>query len=193
MSKILICLAAAGLLAAAPVSAETVDLPTALAAAVAHRPLAEAARQQAAGARAAVTEARSGYLPQLRFEEAFQATNEPGGSLFMSLNQQRLVLSPTAEPYNHPPSRHDYETRFTLDQSLFDPELGYGLDRAKLAARAAGAAAGWSEEQAAFAAFRPISGCSRRRRRWPGSRQLPGRGQGDGAPGRRARRGRARP
>ncbi len=154
MAKILMFLIAFSLLPALPtVRAETVDLPTALAAAVAHRPMAEAARQQAAGARAAITEARSGYLPQLGFREAFQATNEPGGSLFTSLNQRRLVLSPTADPYNNPPSRRDYETRFTLEQSLFNPDVGYGLERAKLDYRAASAAAGWSEERAAFAAF----------------------------------------
>lgn len=159
MVKISFFLVVVGLLWTAPgVRGETVDLPTALAAAVAHRPLAEAARQQAASARAGVTEARASYLPQLSFSEAFQATNEPGGSLFISLNQQRLVLSPTAEPYNHPPSRRDYETRFTLEQSLFDPDVGYGLKRAKLASRAAGAEAGWSEEQAAFEAFRAYLG-----------------------------------
>jgi outer membrane protein TolC len=134
--------------------AEQVDLSQALAAAVAHRPLVEAARQQAEGARAAVNEARSGYLPHLTLKESFQATNEPGGSLFIALNQERLVLSPTADSYNHPPSRHDFETRFTLEQSLYDPAVGYGLARAKVAHQEALAVAGWSEEQAAFAAFR---------------------------------------
>ncbi|AMV73931.1 TolC family protein [Desulfuromonas carbonis] len=133
--------------------AESVDLQEALAAAVAQRPLAEVARQQAAGARAAVTEARSGYLPHLNLKESYQATNEPGGSLFISLNQERLVLSPTADPYNHPETRHDFETRLTLEQSLYNPDVGYGLDRAEAGYRAATALAGWTEEQVAFAAF----------------------------------------
>ncbi len=133
--------------------AESVDLQEALAAAVAQRPMAEVARQQAARARAAVTEARSGYLPHLNLKESYQATNEPGGSLFISLNQERLVLNPTAEPYNHPDTRHDFETRLILEQSLYNPDVGYGLDRAQAGYRAASALAGWTEEQAAFAAF----------------------------------------
>jgi len=154
MQKTIICLMLLPLLlVTSKVEAESVDLQEALAAAVAQRPMAEVARQQAAGARAAVTEARSGYLPHLNLKESYQATNEPGGSLFISLNQERLVLSPTADPYNHPETRHDFETRLTLEQSLYNPDVGYGLDRARAGYRAASALAGWTEEQAAFAAF----------------------------------------
>lgn len=138
---------------AQPLWAEPIDLPTALRAAVASRPLAQAARADADAARAAVGEAHSRYLPRLSLSENFQLTDEPGGSLFIALNQQDLVLSPTAEPYNNPPSRRDFETRLTLEQPLFDPEIGYGRQRAEKGAEAAAAAAAWSAEEAGFAAF----------------------------------------
>ncbi len=134
--------------------AEPVDLAAALRAAVQARPQVQAARAEAEAATAAVGEARSRYLPRLTLSENFLLTDEPGGSLFISLNQQNLQLSPTADPYNAPPSRRDFETRLTLDQPLFDPEIGYGRQRAEKGAEAAAAAARWSAEEAAFAAFR---------------------------------------
>ena len=132
---------------------QTVDLATALRAALAARPAAEAARQQAQAAQAAVGEARGGYLPQLSFSETFSATDEPAGSLFMTLNQQRLVLYPDAGPYNDPGTTRDYQTRFSLRQALFDPDVGYGLKKARKGAAAARATARWSAEQAVFDAF----------------------------------------
>lgn len=139
---------------AQPLWAEPIDLPTVLRAAIQARPFAQAARADAAAAKAAVGEARSGFLPRLTLSETFLLTDEPGGSLFISLNQQDLQLSPTADPYNSPPSRRDFETRLTLDQPLFDPQIGYGHKRAEKTADAASAAAAWSAEEAAFAAFR---------------------------------------
>lgn len=137
-----------------PLLAEPVDLPTVLRSAVTARPFAQAASAEAAAAQAAVGEARSRYLPRLTLSENFQITDEPGGSLFISLNQQQLQLSPTADPFNSPPSRKDFETRLTLEQPLFDPTIGYGRQRAEKAAQAAQASADWSAEEAAFAGFR---------------------------------------
>ena len=139
---------------AQPLRAEPIDLPTALRAAIHSRPFAEAARAEAAAAQAAVGEAGSRYLPRVTLSENFLLTDEPGGSLFISLNQQDLQLSPTAGPYNSPPSRRDFETRLTLDQPLFDPEISFGRKRAQKGAEAAAEAALWSAEEAAFAAYR---------------------------------------
>lgn len=137
-----------------PALAEPVDLSTVLRAAVTARPFAQAASAEAAAAAAAVGEAKSRYLPRLTLSENFQLTDEPGGSLFIALNQQKLQLSPTADPYNSPPSRKDFETRLTLEQPLFDPEIGYGRQRAEKTALAAQAVASWSAEEAAFVGFR---------------------------------------
>jgi outer membrane protein TolC len=142
------------LLVPAAVLAETVGLEQALREAVAGRPQAMAARQQAAAARAAADEAGSLYLPRATLSENFAWTDEPAGSLFISLNQEDLQLSSTADAYNFPPSRKDFETRLTVEQPLYDPDIAYGRRRAEKGAEAALAGAEWSAEQAAFAAFR---------------------------------------
>jgi outer membrane protein len=133
---------------------ETVGLEQALREAVADRPQAVAARQQAVAARAAADEAGSRNLPRVTLSENFVWTNEPAGSLFISLNQEDLRLSSNADAYNFPPSRKDFETRLTVEQPLYDPDVAYGRRRAEKSADAALAGAEWSSEQAAFAAFR---------------------------------------
>lgn len=139
-----------------PVTAwsETVGLAQALREAVAFRPQAMAARQQAVAARAAADEAGSRYLPRATLSENFVWTDEPAGSLFISLNQEDLQLSNTADAFNAPPSRKDFETRLTVEQPLYDPDIVYGRRRAEKVAEAALAGAEWSAEQAAFAAYR---------------------------------------
>ena len=139
-----------------PVTAwsETVGLAQALREAVAFRPQAMVARQQAVAARAAADEAGSRYLPRATLSENFVWTDEPAGSLFISLNQEDLQLSNTADAFNAPPSRKDFETRLTVEQPLYDPDIVYGRRRAEKVAEAALAGAEWSAEQAAFAAFR---------------------------------------
>jgi outer membrane protein TolC len=134
--------------------AETVDLAGAIKAALENRPFAAAAREESRAAEAGVVEARSRLLPHLHLSENFVASDEPGTSLFISLNQEDLRLSPDADPYNYPPSRQDFETRATLQQPLFDSAAWYGLRRASAGAEAADAAARWAGEEAAFAAFR---------------------------------------
>lgn len=142
------------LLVPATAMTETVGLEQALREAVDSRPQAMAARQQAEAARAAADEAGSRYLPRATLSENFAWTDEPAGSLFISLNQEDLRLSSSADTYNFPPSRKDYETRLTVEQPLYDPDIAYGRRRAEKGAEAALAGAEWSAEQAAFAAFR---------------------------------------
>jgi len=134
--------------------AETVELGRALHEAVTARPQAVAARHQADAARAAADAAASRYLPRATLSENLLWTDEPAGSLFISLNQEELELSPTADAYNFPPSRKDFETRLTLEQPLYDPDIAFDRRRAEKGADAARAGAEWSAEQAAFAAFR---------------------------------------
>jgi outer membrane protein TolC len=133
---------------------ETVGLEQALREAVARRPQAMAARQQAEAARAAADEAGSRYLPRATLSENFAWTDEPAGSLFISLNQEDLRLSSSADTYNFPPSRKDFETRLTVEQPLYDSDIAYNRRRAEKGAEVALAGAEWTAEQAAFAAFR---------------------------------------
>lgn len=142
------------LLLPAGLRAETVVLEQAVREATAARGMAVAARAQALAARAAADEAASRYLPRATLSESFAWTDEPAGSLFISLNQEDLALSNRADTYNFPPSRKDFETRLTVEQPLFDPDLAYGRRRAEKGAEAARANAEWSAEEAAFAAFR---------------------------------------
>ncbi len=132
---------------------ETVGIRQALAEAVANRPLARATAEDARGAEAAIGEARSRLLPRLTLTESFYATDEPGGSLFISLNQEDLKLSPSADSYNFAPTRRDFETRLTLEQPLYDPDISYGLQRAKKGAEATAASARRTREWVAFATF----------------------------------------
>ncbi|WP_432822077.1 TolC family protein [Trichloromonas sp.] len=141
------------LLGAGSAYGESVSLRQALDEAVSNRPLARAASEEARAAAAAVGEARSRLLPRLTLSESFYATDEPGGSLFIALNQEDLSLSPSADAYNFAPSRNDFETRLTLEQALYDPDVSYGLKRAKKGAEAAAAMSRRSRERAAFAAF----------------------------------------
>ena len=157
MSKafLLITILLTGLLfsPAAVVAVEEISLGEALRAALAQQPLVLAAAAEHEAAQAAASSTASGYWPRLSLSEQFVATDEPGGSLFIALNQEELKLSPTADPYNHPPSRHDFETRLTLTQPLFNPDLSYGRQRAEAGARGAQASQRNSRETAAFAVF----------------------------------------
>jgi outer membrane protein TolC len=132
---------------------ENVGFRQALDEAIANRPLVRAAAEEARGAEAAVGEARSRMLPRLTLSESFYATDEPAGSLFISLNQEDLKLSSSADAYNFAPSRRDFETRLTLEQPLYDPDVSYQLKRAEKGAEAAFAGARRTREQVAFAVF----------------------------------------
>ncbi len=104
-------------------------------------------------ARAAAEEASSRRLPRLTLSENLLWTNDPGNSLFISLNQERLELSPTADTYNHPPDRSDFETRLQLTQPLYDPDIGFGRKRAEKQASVAVAQQQADREALALAIF----------------------------------------
>jgi outer membrane protein TolC len=134
-----------------------VTVDQALREAAAARPFAIAAAEQARAARAEVGVAQGRYLPRLTLAESLTWTDEPAGAVFILLNQERLSQADmlgAPDSFNHPPSRKDFETRLTVEQPLFDPDLAYGARRAEQKAQAAAAAAGRSAEEAAFAAFR---------------------------------------
>jgi len=133
---------------------ETLSLRETLQLAVRERPFAQAAQYQSEASHHVANEARAAFFPRLTLTENLYWTDEPAGSMFISLNQQDLKLSNNADTYNSPPSRKDFETRLSLKQKIFDPEIYYGFKRARKGANSAKLQANWSRQQAAFEAFR---------------------------------------
>lgn len=147
-------------LVASPALGE-VTLDAAVRSALANRPFLRQAQAEAQAADAAAAAAYGGYLPQISLQERYVRSNEPGTSLFIALNQEQLVLSPTADPYNHPPIRQDFETRVQLQQAVFDSDLIFGARQASHMADAAGKMTAWSRELATFATFAAYLGVQR--------------------------------
>lgn len=133
---------------------ETATLDQALHAALGRHPLLLAAEAEVTTADAAYRASASQYLPRLTLSEQFYATNEPAGSLFISLNQEKLELSPTADAYNDPPDRHDFETRLSLIQPLYDPAVSYGKKRASARQQMATDLLRRQREETAYAVLR---------------------------------------
>jgi outer membrane protein TolC len=141
-----------------------VDIVNAVQRAVLDRPaiLASQARNQVAVS--AIREARSRYLPQLIFSETFSMTNEPAGSLFIALNQERNVMSPgSGYDLVDPDTQHDFASRLILEQTLFDADAGYRIKEAGKRLESAQARSNWSRETAGFAAFQAYLGVQRAR------------------------------
>ena len=133
---------------------EQMTLAEALSASLRERPMVLASAAEVAVAAAELQGRSSRSLPRLTLSERFVRTDEPGGSLFINLNQRRFKLSPEAQAYNEPPPRSDFETRLTLSQPLFDPDLKFERERAELRWAAAGAMDGRRREEAALATLR---------------------------------------
>lgn len=121
---------------AAP-QAETTTLEGAVLEALKQRPLLLSAQQDVAMAKAGSRASTSKYMPRLTLSEQFYATNEPGKSLFIRLNQENLELSPSADAYNDPADHHDFETRLSLSQPLYDPAIYYGRKKSLVRLQAA--------------------------------------------------------
>lgn len=137
-----------------PAMAVEVTLRDALLAAVAERPQAQAAWAVADAAKADIGLARGNWLPRVTVSEWYARTNEPAGSLFLALNQERNVMADPTYNLVEPNSQDDFETRLQLTQTLYDPVVDFGLRRARTIGEAALADAAWIAEETAFAAFR---------------------------------------
>jgi outer membrane protein TolC len=138
--------------------AQSVDIATAVQRAVTDRPAVRASQAQGQAAASVVREARSHYLPQLNFSETFSMTNEPAGSLFVALNQERNVMNSSTYNLVDPARQQDFETRLTLEQTLFNADTGYRLKEASKRLESARARSDWSRESAGFAAFQAYLG-----------------------------------
>jgi outer membrane protein len=139
-------------MAPAPALAEGITLTDALRQGVANRPLTQAARHDTEAMAAEAEGARSRFLPRITLSERFTWTDEPAAGVFMRLNQQRLTMDDMFS--TDPPARRNFETRLTVEQSLFDADLRYGMQRARQGVAAASAKQRWSEEEAAMDVFR---------------------------------------
>ncbi|PLX95774.1 MAG: hypothetical protein C0619_00735 [Desulfuromonas sp.] len=113
------------------VNAAAISLAEALQEGLLNNPGYLASSADTVAARAVSAQAASQRLPRLELKENLLWTNEPGGSLFISLNQERLKLSQSADDYNYPPTRSDFETRLQLTQPIYNPDIHYGYRQAK--------------------------------------------------------------
>lgn len=138
--------------------AQSLDIVSAVQRAVTDRPAILASQARSEAAASAVREARSRYLPQLNFSETFSMTNEPAGSLFIALNQERNVMSSPGYNLVDPDTQVDFETRLNLEQTLFNADTAYRLKEANKRLESAQARSDWSRETAGFAAFQAYLG-----------------------------------
>ena len=142
--------------------AQMLDIVSVVQRAVTERPTILASQAQGQAAASAVREARSRYLPKINFSETFSKTNEPGGSLFIALNQERNVMVPgSGYDLVDPDAQHNFETRLTLEQTLYNAETGYLIKEAKKHLESSLARSEWSRETAGFAAFQAYLGVQR--------------------------------
>lgn len=142
------------ILAAGPVWGEEYTLEQALQQALAHHPGMEAAQQQITAAQGAAGEAASRLQPRVTVGESLYYTDEPAGSMFISLNHEKLVVSNNADLYNSPPARNDFETKVEVTQPLYDSDLRYGQERATQAIKVSRAQAEFNSESIGFGVFR---------------------------------------
>jgi len=138
---------------AAPTAGADLTLQDALRAAVTYRPTVKEAQAQASAAKAVISETRSRWLPHVTISELYVRTDEPAGSLFLALNQERNVMADPNYDMVNPDDKDDFETRLQLAQTIYDPTVDYELRRARTAGKSADASAAWSAEEAAFTAF----------------------------------------
>jgi outer membrane protein TolC len=77
--------------------------------------------------------AASRYFPRLTFEEAFSASNSPTRTFMMKLDQARFNSSDfIISNLNNPGTETDFRTAIALEQTIYDPSVGYGV---KIAAK----------------------------------------------------------
>lgn len=154
MKKRVLIVAGLMLLAAGRVWGEEFSLTQALELALARHPGLEAARQGVVAAEGVAGEAASRLQPRVTVGESLYYTDEPAGSMFISLNHEKLAVSNNADLYNQPPARNDFETKVEVTQPLYDSDLGYGRKRAEQAIKVSRLQAGFNAESVAFGVFR---------------------------------------
>ena len=72
--------------------------------------------------------AKSRYFPRLTFEEVFAASNSPTRTFMMKLDQGRFTTNDfLISNLNNPGAETDFRTAVILEQTLYDPSVGYGV------------------------------------------------------------------
>lgn len=130
-------------------AARALSLADALAMAAANSPDIAAAEHRIAAARAAITEARAGFLPSVSAGQAYLASNNPVQAFMMTLNQRAFDF--TSADFNHPGTTDNFATQLIGRWQLYDGGRdAAGLGAAKLAAEAAEARLAASRDMLAF-------------------------------------------
>lgn len=101
--------------------AQSMTLPEAIAAAVAHNPQVVAARHGVAAAESQAKVSRSGLLPELQLSETFNRTNSPLWAFGTKLNQGVIQSSDfNPDQLNDPDAINNFNTALSLSWNLFD-------------------------------------------------------------------------
>ena len=115
---------------------EPLTLAQAIDLALHSNPAIEAAAAEASGAEAGIRQARAGYLPSLHFSESWQRSDVPVFVFGSLLNQGRFTDADFAiDSLNHPQPLDNFQSRFSVEQVVFD---SLRTQRAVRAARLAG-------------------------------------------------------
>ena len=115
------------LLAAAPAGADQgVTLSEAVHQALRNNHLLKAEQFSVQAATAGRKGAQSRYLPRVTFEEAFSAANSPTRTFMMKLDQGRFRTE-DFNNLNNPGVETDFRSALSLEQTLYDPAIGYGV------------------------------------------------------------------
>ena len=114
-------------LSSSPASAgPAVTLPEAVRQALAQSNLLRAEEFALQAAAAGQEAAVSRYLPRLTFEEAFTASNSPTRTFMMKLDQGHFT-SGDFNTLNSPGTGTDFRTALIVEQTIYDPAVGYGV------------------------------------------------------------------
>lgn len=106
-----------------------VTLPEAIRQAVGNNNILKAERFAVQAAKAGQDSAESRYLPRLTFDETFAASNSPTRTFMMKLDQGRFSSGDfIIDNLNNPGTETDFRTAITLEQTLYDPSVGYSVN-----------------------------------------------------------------
>ena len=112
---------------------QVVTLPDAVRQGLRNNNLLKAEQYTVQAATAGQDAAASRYFPRLIFEEAFSASNSPTRTFMMKLDQGRFNSSDfIISNLNNPGTETDFRTAIALEQTIYDPSVGYGV---KIAAK----------------------------------------------------------
>ena len=107
---------------------QSVSLPEAVRQGLRNNNLLKAEQFTVQAATAGQAVATSRYLPRLLFEEAFTSSNSPTRTFMMKLDQGRFTSSDfIVSNLNNPGTETDFRTAIALEQTIYDPAIGYGV------------------------------------------------------------------